>query len=30
VICAAVGQSTRLYDAGLAALADAVAGEEDG
>ena len=28
VICAAVGQSTRLYDAGLAALADAV-GEED-
>jgi hypothetical protein len=30
VICAAVGQSARLYDAGLAALADAVAGEEDG
>ena len=30
VICAAVGQSTRLYDAGLAALADAVADEEDG
>ena len=30
VICAAVGQSSRLYDAGLAALADAVAGEEDG
>ncbi len=30
VICAAVGQSTRLYDAGLAALAEAVAGEEDG
>ena len=29
VICAAVGQSARLYDAGLAALADAVAGEED-
>ena len=25
VICAAVGQSGRLYDAGLAALADAVA-----
>jgi hypothetical protein len=30
VVCAAVGQSARLYDAGLAALADAVAGEEDG
>jgi hypothetical protein len=30
VICAAVGQSTRQYDAGLAALAEAVAGEEDG
>jgi len=30
VICAAVGQSARLYDAGLAALADAVAGGEDG
>ena len=30
VICAAVGQSARLYDAGLAALADAVAGEEAG
>ena len=30
VICAAVGQSARLYDTGLAALADAVAGEEDG
>jgi hypothetical protein len=30
VICAAVGQSARLYDAGLAALADAVAGAEDG
>ncbi|WP_328994844.1 hypothetical protein OG394_10050 [Kribbella sp. NBC_01245] len=30
VICAAVGQSTRLYDAGLTALAEAVAGEEDG
>ena len=28
VICAAVGQSARLYDAGLAALADAVADEE--
>jgi hypothetical protein len=30
VICAAVGQSARLYDAGLAALAGAVAGEEAG
>ncbi|MGH3191468.1 MAG: hypothetical protein ACRDOL_30320 [Streptosporangiaceae bacterium] len=30
VVCAAVGQSARLYDAGLAALADAVGGEEDG
>jgi hypothetical protein len=30
VICAAVGQSARLYDAGLAALAATVAGEEDG
>ena len=30
VVCAAVGQSTRLYDAGLAALADATAGEENG
>lgn len=32
VICAAVGQSARQYDAGLAALADAVAvvGEEEG
>jgi hypothetical protein len=30
VICAAVGQSARLYDAGLAALADAVADGEDG
>jgi hypothetical protein len=30
VVCAAVGQSARLYEAGLAALADAVAGEEDG
>ena len=30
VICAAVGQSTRVYDAGLAALADAVASEENG
>jgi hypothetical protein len=29
VVCAAVGQSARLYDAGLAALADALAGEED-
>lgn len=29
VICAAVGQSARLYDAGLAALAEALAGEED-
>ena len=29
VICAAVGQSARLYDAGLAALADAVAAEEE-
>ena len=30
VVCAAVGQSARLYDAGLAALADAGAGAEDG
>jgi hypothetical protein len=30
VVCAAVGQSARLYDAGLAALADAIAGQEDG
>lgn len=30
VVCAAVGQSARLYDAGLAALAEAVASEEDG
>ena len=30
VICAAVGQSARLYDAGLAALAGAIADEEDG
>jgi alkylhydroperoxidase family enzyme len=30
VICAAVGQSARLYDAGLEALAEAVACEEDG
>ncbi len=30
VICAAVGQSARLYDAGLAALAGALGGEEDG
>jgi alkylhydroperoxidase family enzyme len=29
VICAAVGQAGRQYDAGLAALADAVAAEED-
>jgi hypothetical protein len=28
VICAAVGQSARLYDAGLAALADVTAGGE--
>jgi hypothetical protein len=30
VICAAVGQSARLYDTGLAALADAVADPEEG
>ena len=30
VICAAVGQSGRLYDAGLAALAEAVANDEAG
>jgi len=30
VICAAVGQSARQYDAGLAALAGAVADERDG
>ena len=30
VICAAVGQSARLYDTGLAALADAVADERTG
>jgi alkylhydroperoxidase family enzyme len=30
VVCAAVGQSARLYDAGLAALADAVAAEGTG
>jgi hypothetical protein len=30
VTCAAVGQSARLYDAGLAALAGALAGEEAG
>ena len=30
VICAAVGQTARLYDAGLAALAEAVADEEGG
>ena len=29
VICAAVGHSARIYDAGLAALTDADAGEED-
>jgi hypothetical protein len=29
VVCAAVGQSTRLYEAGLAALAEAVASRED-
>jgi hypothetical protein len=29
VICAAVGQSVRQYDAGLAALAEAVAVEEE-
>jgi hypothetical protein len=28
VVCAAVGQSTRLYEAGLAALAEAVASRE--
>jgi hypothetical protein len=30
VICAAVGQSTRQYEAGLAALAEAIAGTEAG
>jgi hypothetical protein len=30
VVCAAVGQSARLYDAGLAALAQATAGGEAG
>jgi hypothetical protein len=30
VVCAAVGQTARLYDAGLAALADTVADGEDG
>ncbi len=30
VVCAAVGQSARLYDAGLAALARATAGEAAG
>jgi hypothetical protein len=30
VICAAVGQSTRLYEAGLAALAEATGGGEAG
>lgn len=30
VICAAVGQSARLYEAGLAALADATVNGEDG
>ncbi|MGH3261732.1 MAG: hypothetical protein ACRDNS_07035 [Trebonia sp.] len=29
VICAAVGQSGRLYDAGLSALAEATAGADD-
>lgn len=29
VVCAAVGQSARLYEAGLAALAEAVATRED-
>lgn len=29
VVCAAVGQSARQYEAGLAALADALASEED-
>ncbi|MBF6328120.1 hypothetical protein IU452_06265 [Nocardia transvalensis] len=29
VVCAAVGESARLYDAGLAALAEATAGTED-
>lgn len=28
VVCAAVGQSARLYDAGLAALGEALGGEE--
>jgi alkylhydroperoxidase family enzyme len=30
VICAAVGRSTRQYDAGLAALAEAIANTETG
>jgi hypothetical protein len=30
VICAAVGESTRQYEAGLAALDEAIAGEETG
>jgi hypothetical protein len=30
VICAAVGQSARLYEAGLAALAEAAVGESAG
>jgi hypothetical protein len=30
VVCAAVGQAARLYDAGLQALAEATAGGEDG
>jgi hypothetical protein len=30
VICAAVGQSTRLYEAGLAALAEAISEEAPG
>lgn len=30
VVCAAVGQSARMYEAGLAALAEAAGGEEAG
>jgi hypothetical protein len=30
VVCAAVGQSTRLYEVGLAALAEAVAASREG
>jgi hypothetical protein len=30
VICAAIGQSTRMYEAGLAALAEATTGGEGG